>query len=43
MNYATHELELEAIAHALKMCTDYLMGKRFELKIDHCGLKHFFG
>jgi hypothetical protein len=40
--YATHDLELAAIVHALKMCQHYLMGKRFELRIDHSGLKYLF-
>jgi hypothetical protein len=42
-NYATHDLELAFIVHALKMWRLCLMGKKFELRIDHCGLKHFFG
>jgi hypothetical protein len=41
--YATHDLELAAIVHALKMWQHYLMGKIFELRIDHCGLKYLFG
>ena len=41
-NYATHDLELAAIVHALKMWRNYLMGRRFELRIDHCGLKYLF-
>jgi hypothetical protein len=41
--YATHDLELEAIVHALKMWRHYLMGKIFELRTDHCGLKYLFG
>jgi hypothetical protein len=40
--YATHDLELEAIVHALKKWRHYLMGKRFELRIDHNGLKYLF-
>ena len=32
-NYATHDL---------KMWRHYLMGRRFELRIDHCGLKYLF-
>jgi hypothetical protein len=40
--YATHDLELEAIVHALKKWSNFLMGKRFELKIDHNGLKYLF-
>ena len=41
-NYATHNLELEATIHALKMWRLYLTGKRFELRNDHNGLKHLF-
>jgi hypothetical protein len=41
--YAMHDLELVAIVHALKMWQNYLMGKRFEMRIDHCGLKYLFG
>jgi hypothetical protein len=42
-NYAIHELELALIVHALKMCRNYLMGNKFEIRTDHCGLKHLFG
>jgi hypothetical protein len=42
-HYATHDLELESIAHALNMWRHYLMGKRFELRVDHSGLKYLFG
>ena len=41
-NYATRDLEFVAIVHALKMWRHYLMGRRFELRIDHCGLKYLF-
>jgi hypothetical protein len=41
-NYATHDLELATIFHALKKWRHYLMGRRFELKIDHNGLKYLF-
>ena len=37
-SYATHDLDLATIVHALKMWRHYLMGRRFELRIDHCGL-----
>ena len=40
--YATHDLELAAIVHALKKWRHYLMGKRFELRKDQNGLKYFF-
>jgi ribonuclease HI len=33
-HYATHDLELEAIVHALRKWKHYLMGKRFELRTD---------
>jgi hypothetical protein len=41
-HYATHDLELEAIVHALRKWRHYLMGKRFELRINHNGLKYLF-
>ena len=41
-NYATHDLELASIVHALKMWRHYLMGRKFELRTDHCGLKYLF-
>jgi hypothetical protein len=41
-NYATHDLELAAIIHALKMWRHYLMEKKFELRTNHSGLKYIF-
>jgi hypothetical protein len=41
--YVTHDLELAAMVHASKMWWHYLMGKIFELRIDHSGLKYMFG
>ena len=41
-NYATHDLELAAIIHALKMWRHYLMGKNFELRTNYDGLKYLF-
>ena len=41
-NYATHDLELAAIIHALKMWRHYLMDRKFKLRIDHHGLKYLF-
>jgi hypothetical protein len=41
-NYVTHELELAAIVHALKMWRHYLLGRKFLLMTDHIGLGHLF-
>jgi hypothetical protein len=41
-NYATHDLELLAIVYALKVWRHYLVGRKFELKTEHCGLQHIF-
>jgi hypothetical protein len=41
-NYAMHDLELLAIVYALKVWRHYLVGKKIELKTDHCGLQHIF-
>jgi hypothetical protein len=40
--YATHDLELETIVHTLNKWRHYLMGKRFELRTNHYGLKYLF-
>jgi hypothetical protein len=42
INYATHDLELVAIVQTLNMWRHYLMGKIFELRTDHSGLKYLF-
>jgi hypothetical protein len=42
VNYLTHDLELAAIVHALKIWRHYLMGKIFELYMDHKSLKYIF-
>jgi hypothetical protein len=41
-NYATHDLEPAAVVHALRKWRHYLMGKKFELRTDHNGLKYLF-
>jgi hypothetical protein len=41
-NYVTHDLELAAIVHALKMWRHYLLGRKFVLMTDHCGLRYLF-
>jgi hypothetical protein len=42
VNYPTHDLELAAVVHALKIWRHYLMGKRCELYMDHKILKYIF-
>jgi hypothetical protein len=42
VNYLTHDLELAAVVHALKIWRHYLMGKRCELYTDHKSLKYVF-
>jgi hypothetical protein len=41
-NYVMHDLELLAIVYSLRVWRHYLIGQKFELKIDHCGLQHIF-
>jgi hypothetical protein len=41
-NYSTHDLELATIIHALRKWRNYLMGRRFELRTDHNGMKYLF-
>jgi hypothetical protein len=40
--YATHDLKLATIVLVLKMWRHYLLGRRFILMNDHCGLKYLF-
>lgn len=42
-NYAAHDLELAIFIYALNIWRHYLMGKKFELKTNHSGLKYLFG
>jgi hypothetical protein len=42
INYVTHDLELAAIVHALKMWRHYLLGRKFVFMTDHFGLRHMF-
>ena len=42
LNYPTHDLELLAVVHALKLWRHYLLGRRFELHTDHKSLKWIF-
>jgi hypothetical protein len=41
-NYPTHDLELVAVVHTLKIWSHYLMGKRCQLYMDHKSLKYIF-
>jgi hypothetical protein len=41
-NYVTNDLELLSIFYALRFWIHYLIGWKFELKIDHYGLQHIF-
>jgi hypothetical protein len=41
-NYPTHDLELAAVVHALKIWRHYLIGNKCELFSDHKSLKYFF-
>jgi hypothetical protein len=41
-NYATHDLELATIVNTLNKWRNYLMGRIFELRTDHNGLKYLF-
>ena len=40
--YATHDLELTNVMLALKLWRHYLVGRSFELKVDHESLKRLF-
>jgi hypothetical protein len=42
INYVTHDLELAAIVHSLKMWRNYPIGRTFVLMIDHFGLRYSF-
>ncbi|KAL0433718.1 UNVERIFIED_CONTAM: hypothetical protein Slati_2706100 [Sesamum latifolium] len=39
-NYPTHDLELAAIVHALKIWRHYLYGEKFQIFTDHKSLKY---
>nr|AAM74253.1 Putative retroelement [Oryza sativa Japonica Group]AAP52347.1 retrotransposon protein, putative, Ty3-gypsy subclass [Oryza sativa Japonica Group] len=41
-NYPTHDLELAAVVHALKIWRHYLFGNRTEMYTDHKSLKYIF-
>jgi hypothetical protein len=41
-NYPTHDLELAAVVHALRIRRHYLIGHRCEIYSDHKSLKYIF-
>jgi hypothetical protein len=41
-NYPTHDLELAAVVHALKIWRHYIIGHRCEIYSDHKSLKYIF-
>jgi hypothetical protein len=40
--YPTHDLELAAVVHTLKIWRHYIIGKRCEVSSDHKSLKYIF-
>jgi ribonuclease HI len=42
LNYPTHDLELAAVVHALKIWRHYVMGTKCQIYTDHKSLKYFF-
>jgi hypothetical protein len=41
-NYPTHDLELAAVVHTLKIWRHYLIGHQCEIYSDHKSLKYIF-
>jgi hypothetical protein len=42
LNYLTHDLELAAVVHALKIWRQYIMGTKCQVYTDHKSLKYIF-
>ena len=42
VNYSTHDLELAAVVHALKIWRHYLLGNKVHIFTDHKSLKYIF-
>jgi hypothetical protein len=42
LNYPTHDLELTAVVHALKIWRHYIMGTKCQVYTDHKSLKYIF-
>ena len=41
-NYSTHDLELAAVVHALKIWRHYMIGNKCQIFTDHQSLKYIF-
>jgi hypothetical protein len=41
-NNPTHDLELAAVVHALKIWRHYMIGNKFKIFTDHKSLKYIF-
>ena len=42
VNYPTHDLELAAVVHSLKIWRHYLLGNKVHIFTDHKSLKYIF-
>ena len=42
LNYPTHDLELAAMVHALKIWRHYLIGRKSDIYTNHKSLKYIF-
>ena len=42
LNYPSHDLELAAVVHALKIWRHYLIGHKSDIYTDHKSLKYIF-
>jgi hypothetical protein len=42
LNHPTHDLELAAVGHALKIWRHYIMGNKCQVCMDHKSLKYMF-
>jgi hypothetical protein len=42
LNYPTHDLELVAVVHVLKIWRHYIMGTKCQVYTDHKSLKYIF-
>jgi hypothetical protein len=42
LNYLTHDLELAAVVHALKIWRHYIMGTKCQFYIDYKSLNYIF-